>query len=114
MESVYQQETLALRIQQEEGLLVYFSTESCSVCKVLKPKVWELLQHRFPRMAACYVDTDKSPLIAGQHRVFTIPTILLFFGGREHYRFSRNIGIYQLEEAIERPYRLVFEDSSSA
>lgn len=110
MENIYDMGSLAEKVQNEPGLLVYFSTDSCSVCKVLKPKVSELLQEHFPRMAACYVDTDKSPVIAGQHRVFTIPTIVLFFGGKEHLRFSRNIGLYQLEEAIGRPYHLVFED----
>ncbi len=53
---------------------------------------------------------DKSPVISGQHRVFTIPTILLFFEGREHLRFSRNISLHQLEETIEKPYGLVFEE----
>jgi thioredoxin-like negative regulator of GroEL len=110
MEGIYNMEALEGRINQEKGLLLYFSTDTCSVCKVLKPKVAELLQLKFPRFQSLYVDTEKSPLIAGQFRVFTIPTILIFFEGREQLRYSRNISMHQLEAAIERPYQLVFGD----
>ena len=93
----------------EKGLLLYFSTESCSVCKVLRPKVEELLRESFPEIASFYIDVDKSPLLSGQHQVFTIPTILLYIDSREHARFSRNISIHQLEDAIRKPYSLIFK-----
>lgn len=108
MESIYNLGVLQEKIENEKGLLIYFSTDSCSVCKVLKPKVFELLQGRFPKMASCYVDTDKSPVLSGQHRIFSIPSILVFFEGKEYFRFSRSIGLYQLEEALDKPYSLIF------
>ncbi len=89
-------------------LLLYFSNDMCSVCRVLKPKVEELLFAAFPEMEARYIDIDKSPLLSGQYRVFTIPTILIYFDGREQARLSRNISIHQLTEIIERPYTLLF------
>ena len=108
MEAIYDMETLHTRISSDRGLLLYFSSESCSVCKVLKPKVAELLGNTFPKMSALYVDTEKSPVVAGQFRVFTIPTILIYFEGKEQVRYSRNISMHQLEAAIGRPYELVF------
>jgi thioredoxin 1 len=110
METIDSMERLREVIAGEEGVLLYFSNDSCNVCKVLKPKVNELIREHFPRIHAGYVDTDKTPALSGQHRVFTIPTILLFFQGREQQRFSRNISLYQLEEAIARPYSLIFEE----
>ena len=110
MEGIYQLEALLARIKSDKALLLYFSSESCSVCKVLKPKVAELLLEKFPRMSSLYVDTEKSPVIAGQFRVFTIPTILICFDGKEQFRYSRNISMHQLEAAIERPYELIFQD----
>ena len=110
MEGIYNIQELQNLIAEEKGLLLYFSSDSCSVCKVLKPKVAELLGEQFPLMLSRYVDTEKSPVIAGQFRVFTIPTILIFFEGKEQVRFSRNISMHQLEDAISRPYSLVFED----
>ena len=95
-------------INSEKGLLLYFSGDSCSVCKVLKPKVAGLLQEKFPLMRSLYVDIEKSPVIAGQFRVFTMPTILIFFEGKEQVRYSRNISMHQLEASIARPYQLLF------
>ena len=108
MEGIYSLDVLKEMTTSERGLLLYFSNDMCSVCKVLKPKVRELLENQFPEMSAGFIDTDKSPLLSGQHRVFTIPTILLYFEGKEHARFSRNISMYQLEEAISKPYQLIF------
>ena len=110
MEGIYNIQELQNLIAGKKGLLLYFSSDTCSVCKVLKPKVADLLGEQFPLMASRYVDTEKSPVIAGQFRVFTIPTILIFFEGKEQVRYSRNISMHQLEEAISRPYSLVFED----
>jgi thioredoxin 1 len=108
MESIYKLPELEEIISQEKGVLIYFSTDSCSVCKVLKPKVEELLLDQFPQMAVRYVNTELSPLISGQFRVFTIPTLLIFFEGKEQVRFSRNISLHQLEDSLSRPYSLVF------
>lgn len=108
MEAVYNLQELQNSIAQKKGLLIYFSSESCSVCKVLRPKVKDLLQKQFPLLTSRYVDIEKSPVISGQFRVFTIPTILIYFDGKEQVRFSRNISMHQLEEAISRPYELIF------
>lgn len=109
MESIETLERLDELIVKEEGVLLYFSSQHCNVCKVLKPKVKELLEEEFPQMRMGYVDTELSPALAGQHRVFTIPTILIFFMGKEQHRFSRNISLFQLEEAIAKPYGMIFE-----
>lgn len=108
MEGIFNMEALKARIDSDKGLLLYFSSESCSVCKVLKPKVAELLREKYPLMQSLYVDTEKSPVISGQFRVFTIPTILIYFEGKEQVRYSRNISMHQLEASIERPYQLIF------
>jgi thioredoxin-like negative regulator of GroEL len=110
METIDTMPRLQELTEGSEGVLLYFSNDACNVCKVLKPKVIELLQEQFPRMEMGYIDTDRSPELSGQHRVFTIPTILIFFQGREQHRFSRNISLHQLEAAIERPYSLIFEE----
>ncbi len=104
MEGIYNIQELQDKIAREKALVLYFSSDSCSVCKVLKPKVEELLRDKFPLILARYVDIEKSPVISGQFRVFTIPTILIFFEGKEQVRYSRNISMHQLEAAIERPY----------
>ncbi len=90
--------------------LFYFSHEACNVCKVLKPKVVELVKENFPQMQLYYVDTVESPEIAGQNRVFTNPVILIYFDGREMHRLSRYINLQQLYDAIVKPYEIIFEE----
>lgn len=99
------------RLKQEEpALLGYFSTDACNVCKVLKPKLAELIQEEFPKVKLAYVKSDVLPDVAGQHRVFAAPSILVFFDGRETIRKSRNIGIDELRREINRPYSMIFSE----
>ena len=110
MVGIYNIQELQELITREKGLVLYFSSDSCSVCKVLKPKVRDLLQEQFPKMISRYVDIEKSPVISGQFRIFTIPTILIFFEGKEQVRYSRNISMHQLEKSISRPYGMISEE----
>jgi len=95
-------------IQETDALILYFSHDACNVCKVLKPKIKELLAEKYPKFQFNYINTVDQPEIAAQFQVFTVPTVLVFFEGKEYYRYSRNIGISQLDEALSRPYQLMF------
>jgi thioredoxin-like negative regulator of GroEL len=95
-------------LEHEDAVLIYFSHEQCNVCKVLKPKIAGLLEEEFPKMKMMYADTVKKPEIAGQNNVFAVPTIICFFGGKEVFRKSRNIGIDELYGLIDRPYTMIF------
>jgi thioredoxin 1 len=97
-------------INSSQALLAYFSHAQCNVCKVLKPKIETLVREQFPNVHLVYIDTQSVQEAAGQFQVFTAPTLLIFFDGKEFFRKSRNIGIAELEETISRPYRLFFED----
>ena len=89
-------------------MLVYFSHEGCNVCKVLKPKIEEIVKNTFQRLELFYVDTLQQPELAGQNSVFAVPTIILFSDGKESHRFSRNFGLDELLEKLERFYSLAF------
>lgn len=93
---------------ESQAVLFYFSHDSCNVCKVLKPKIYEMLQNDFSNIEFRYVDIKKTPDIAAQNSIFTVPTILVYFEGKEFVRRSRNIGLDELRNLIERPYSLMF------
>ncbi len=98
-----------LKLKEEEpAFLAYFSTETCNVCKVLKPKISELVQSKFPQILLVYIDSNKLPELAAQNQIFVAPTIIVYFEGREFIRKSRNIGIGELQREIERPYSMIF------
>ena len=96
-------------ISNDEAALCYLSHDGCNVCKVLKPKVYKMLQEKFPGILFYYVNTRETPDIAAQNSVFSVPTIIQFFQGKESIRKSRNISLSDLEKELERPYELLFE-----
>ena len=55
-----------------------------------------------------YVDVEKAKVLAANLSIFTIPTILIYFDGKEFLRKSRYIGIKELENYITRPYTIFF------
>ena len=95
-------------VESELALLVYFSTDECNVCKVLKPKVGELIKDQFSEIKLFYVNLNQSPEIAAQNRIFAVPTIQIIFDRREFIRKSRNFGLDELKAEIDRPYQLMF------
>jgi len=97
-------------ITGNEASVFYFSSDTCNVCKVLRPKVAELVTTEFPRFRLYYINIEQSPLLAGQFRIFSIPTLLVYFDGKEFFRKSRNISLNELSDEINRPYSLMFGD----
>jgi thioredoxin-like negative regulator of GroEL len=97
-------------LKQKEGILFYFSHDECNVCKVLKPKIHDMLSDHFPGVEMYYVNVKELPAVAGQEAVFAVPTIAVLFDGREFIRKSRNIGLQELHQQIQRPYSLLFEN----
>lgn len=91
-----------------EAAAVYFSGENCGVCQVMEPKVRELLDSEFPRFVFARVATANAAELAAQHGVFTVPTLLIFFDGRESFRYARNFSLGQLRADLARPYQLFF------
>ena len=102
-------EELNAYIAHNEAILVYFNTISCNVGEALEPKVKTLLNTSFPKIKMYTADINLSPEISTAFNAFVEPTILVLFDGKETIRKIRNIGIYELEEIIKRPYQLIFE-----
>lgn len=101
-------EELQALVAREAAVLAYFSTPDCRVCQALRPKVAELLEREFPRLAGVYVDCGALPAAAGQYQVFSVPTMVVFFEGREWLRRGRSVGLAELRQEIGRPYQLLF------
>lgn len=96
-----QLEAFQSAISDHELVLAYCSTPTCNVCQVLKPKVRALVA-AFGGWEFIYINTVDSPEVAGQHLIFTVPTLLLFVQGREVHRFSRHFGLEGLGVELKR------------
>ncbi|HCY76850.1 MAG TPA: thioredoxin [Ignavibacteriales bacterium] len=94
--------------KSKKAICFYLSTPDCNVCKVLKPKVIEMIETDFPKISFCYVDLSEAKEISGQLSVFSVPTILVYFEGKETIRVSRNLHLEELREQINRYYKMIF------
>lgn len=94
-------------LKNESGVLLYFSTPQCNVCKVLRPKLMELFEQNYPEIGRYYIDSTETPEISGQYSVFAVPTIILFLDGKEFARKSRNFSPAELVEEIRRPWEIM-------
>lgn len=88
-------------LQQNAITVGYFSTESCNVCKVLRPQVRQICD-KFDNVHFEYVDVEKSPELRGQYLVFSVPTIIIFIEGREHKRLNRYMSLQDFEDELAR------------
>lgn len=95
-------------VESKKAVCFYLSTPECTVCKVLKPKILEMVENNFPEINFCYVDLNEAKEISGQRSVFSVPTILVYFEGKETIRVSRNVHLEELREQIERYYKMIF------
>lgn len=95
-------------LESNAAVFAYFSHEKCSVCKTLKPKLSQALNDQFPLIKQVYINIEESPEIAGQHSIFTVPVVILFFEGKESLRKARNMSVQELLDYIERPYSILF------
>ncbi|MFZ2322843.1 MAG: thioredoxin family protein [Ignavibacteriaceae bacterium] len=94
--------------KKHQAVCFYLSTPECNVCKVLKPKVIEMIENDFSRISFYYVDLNEAKEISGQLSVFSVPTILVYFEGRETIRVSRNVHLEELRGQINRYYQMIF------
>lgn len=95
-------------IEKHEALLIYFFSPGCVTCNSLRPKVEEMTTTRFPNLKLLSVDASKSPLATSEAGVYSAPTIIVYFDGKEYIRESKYISVDQLEKKISRIYDMVF------
>jgi thioredoxin 1 len=99
-------------LTESNAVLTYFSSDGCGVCGVLKPQVENLIQNKYPEIDFIEIDAKAEREICGQLNVHSIPTVIIFFEGKEFYRFARNFSQSEIDQAIERPYEMFFDKKS--
>ena len=82
--------------------LIFFTSNTCGVCKVLKPKLLEAVQANFPKVGIRLVDVEEEEEFTGQSMVFTLPVVIMKVDGRDMYRFARSFSVYEVLEKLKR------------
>ncbi|MDD2265880.1 thioredoxin family protein [Sulfuricurvum sp.] len=100
-------DTINQTLTTHDAVMLYFSAPTCNVCHALKPKLVEAISTEFPIFEIESIDISETPEIASYFSVFAIPTVLIFFQGREFLRKSRHMSVGEVVEDIRRPYELM-------
>ena len=100
-------EILKRRMTGPEPLILYFSAEPCTVCHAMLPKLQKaLLEMGEAQEGQDYhlmvIESEQHPEICGQLLVFTVPTILIFWEGREILRESRFMDLNQVTRILSQ------------
>lgn len=96
------------QLTSNEAVCYYFKGMQCTVCTVLEPKVKKIIQTHFPKITYRCIEPNESPELSNRLRVFSAPTIVVMFDGKEIIRKGRNISIPEFEHELSRYYDLFF------
>jgi thioredoxin len=74
--------------QSEQPVLVDFWAEWCGPCHTVAPVIAQIAREYKGRLVVVKVNVDQKPAIAAQYQIQSIPTIMIFKGGRSLARQS--------------------------
>ncbi len=86
----------------EKPVLVDFYADWCGPCKMVSPAVERIASELKGRLVTVKVNIDKKQHVASQHSIQSIPTIMLFYQGRELMRLQGAYPYEQLKSQVER------------
>jgi thioredoxin-like negative regulator of GroEL len=101
-------DTIEEKIKSTPALMLYFSGESCGVCEILKPRIFEAFKTNYPKIEKLELSVEEHKSIAAHFSVFAMPTIIIFFEGKEFFKKSRNLSVDGFIAEVNRPYNLFF------
>ncbi len=93
----------------DPSVALYFNSDACGVCHAMLPQLEHIVTTEFPKMDIYVVNGIDTPEICGKYSVFTFPTVLIFFEGKESLRMARHINLAEFKRAVERPYKILFD-----
>ncbi|URZ07871.1 thioredoxin family protein [Clostridium felsineum] len=108
MSKRYLKEEVEELINSNEMSLIYFESDTCGVCKVIKPGVNEILKE-YPNIKSLFINVEGNIKLAASYNVFTLPAVIVFVNGKEAIRQARYINLDEIESNIDRYYKFINE-----
>lgn len=82
-------------------LVILVKTHTCTVCHAIEPKIDEIHQRRGVNFGYKLYGDDLTEF-TGQNLVFSSPTLLVYYEGKEVYRDSRFIQLAAYERFLDK------------
>lgn len=74
-------------LQSDRPVLVDFWAEWCGPCRALAPTLASVAEKYSATATVVKLNVDDNPQTSGQYGIKSIPTLILFSGGKEEERF---------------------------
>jgi len=88
-------------LRPELPVLLEFSAEWCQPCKTIAPEVAAFAKEMEGKLSVRKVDIDRSPLLARELRIQSVPTFMLFVQGRPVDAIVGAVGKKKLREMVD-------------
>jgi thioredoxin-like negative regulator of GroEL len=88
----------------ENITLLYVSSNTCSVCGVMKQKIENFLKEYYPDLELTEVKIDENPFLKGDLMIFSVPAIILYYEKKEIYRKAGYLNIAELGDMLDKIY----------
>lgn len=82
-------------------VLVDFYADWCGPCKMMAPALDQLARERTGSVLVAKVDTDRAPGLSRRFQIASIPTLIVFRGGKEAARRMGAMPRQQLEAMLD-------------
>jgi thioredoxin 2 len=82
-------------------VLVDFYADWCGPCKMMAPLLDQAARERIGTVLVAKVDTDASPVVSQRFGIRSIPTLVVFRGGREVARELGAVPRHRLDALID-------------
>ncbi len=81
-------------------VLVDFFATWCGPCRMIAPVVEEIAREHLGRLKVCKLDIESGPASASRYGVLSVPTLILFKGGKELDRIVGAVPRSAIEKVV--------------